>query len=528
MISALRSWMTLRGLEAMIIPSSDPHGSEYTAAHWAVRARISGFTGSAGTFVLTHHKAALWTDSRYFLQAQAQLPQQIELQKISQAGVPTPEQWIADQIGHQAKVGIDGRLWSCDQFRDMSLVLPSLELTDDPFDEIWKDRPPLPEDPAFLLDLQYAGQSAASKIEKLCPDEGTLLVTALDDVAWLLNIRGRDIAYNPLVMSYAAVSRSGVKLFIKPGKLTPAQLAELTASGVETIDYDSWYDFLPTLTGQQVWINSARLDIRSLRALSGSIIKQDDNRITRAKAIKNEIEIAGFRRAMEADRVALTEFWEWLNTELDRGAEITEAQAGHKIAQCRARGEGYFGESFAPIVGYGANGAIVHYTAPEQGSAVISRDNFLLIDCGGQYLYGTTDITRTVFLGKNPTPAQRRDYNDVLTGLRELSSAVFPVGTRGSQLDVLARRAMWNHSTNYLHGTGHGVGHFLCVHEGPQSIRMNENPVVLEPGMILSIEPGIYRDGEYGIRLENLVLVCEHSPGFLCFETLTKFPIAEL
>lgn len=519
-IKSLRAWMEIRNLFVFIVPLSDPHQSEYVADHWAALRWLTSFTGSAGTALVTQRHAMLWTDSRYHIQAEGEL-QGFDLQKSGLPDTPSIEQWIADHTMPDDRIGIDGQLFTQSMVDGMqsALVDRNLVCTGDPFREIWADRPPLPTGRAHILDLQYAGESRLSKLARIRRHDATTLITTLDEIAWILNIRGSDIEYNPLVISYLSIEPFNVLLFVDASKFTEADIAELRLDGIEFRQYGEWGTYLNHLDHITI-INPSRLDINSYSLLRNPA-EDSTPTIPMAKAEKNRIELDGVRQAMIEDGVALCRFLIWLE-HIDG---VSEYEASKRLHTERARSQVYRGDSFASIVAYGPNGAQAHYSPQETGSTKIERDNFLLIDSGGQYLYGTTDITRTYHRG-TPTSAQRRDYTNVLMGMIDLSRAHFPVGTRGAQLDALARQHLWQYGDNYLHGTGHGVGHFLCVHEGPQSIRMNENPIPLRHGMVQSIEPAIYRAGEYGIRTENLVVVVasEHT-GFNCFETLTLFPI---
>lgn len=540
-LAALRQWMESRGLGAFVVPSNDPHFSEYVAPHWGCRAWISGFDGSAGTVVVTAEQAALWTDSRYFLQAEAQLEGSgMELQRMGVAGTPTLAEWLQKSLHANSVVGVDGALFSrtaFDQFH-RELVEQQLELraTDDPFQAIWEGRPPMPSKTVIELPERYSGESAVQKLRRIRqqqPSDAVRIVAVLDEIAWTLNLRGEDIDYNPLFISYLAVEPQRAVLFIQPGKISTTVVATLRQqAGVEVAPYETFADYLSTLGGRAVVINPNGLDTRSWEVLeqAGARLIQESTpygAISAMKAIKNQTEITGFRQAMERDGVALVRFERWLEGVVRSGARPTERQIAEQLHAFRATGEEFRGESFETIAGYGDHGAIVHYSVTPESDRPIDTESFLLIDSGGQYLCGTTDITRTYHFG-HPTAEQRRDYTAVLKGMIDLSATQFPVGSRGAQLDVLARRYLWAQGDNYLHGTGHGIGHFLCVHEGPQSIRMNENPVILQPGMIQSCEPGLYRAGSHGIRIENLILVTEEGApdGFLRFETLTLCPIS--
>ncbi len=549
-LEKLRTWMREQPggeVGAFIVPSNDPHFSEYVAAHWGCRAWISGFDGSAGTAVVTTEgRAALWTDSRYFLQAEEQLAGTgIELQRMGIEGTPTIARWLAEGIVAEGgrRVGIDGRLFSRAAFEAMSgeLAEVGFELvpTEDPFAEIWADRPALPHARAFLLEEAYSGEATADKLRRIRsaqPAGAVRLVAVLDEIAWALNVRGGDIAYNPVVVGYLAIESERAVLFVDPAKFGAEDRERLRReAGVEMRPYEEFAEYLRReLGGKTVMVGSEGLDVYHWGLLSqtGARIRKEATPygvISAMKAVKNATEIDGFRRAMEVDGVALVRFERWLEGVVAAGRRPTELKAAARLHAFReaAGGAEFRGESFETIAGYGDHGAIVHYEATPESDWAIGTDGFLLIDSGGQYRYGTTDITRTYHFG-TPTTEQRRDYTAVLRGMIDLCAARFPAGTRGAQLDVLARRYLWDEGRNYLHGTGHGVGHFLCVHEGPQSIRMNENPVVLQPGMVQSCEPGVYVAGRYGIRIENLTLVtAEGCPeGFLRFEPLTLCPIS--
>lgn len=537
-LTALREWMRNNCIEAFIVPSNDPHFSEYVALHWGCRAWISGFDGSAGTVVVTADCAALWTDSRYFLQAENQLKGTgIELQRMGLPDTPSISEWL--HIGGIRRAGLDGRLFSKAAFDGLKNELQPLGIelltTDDPFASIWPDRPALPQKPAMLLQPVYAGECAKDKLQRIRAHQAadaTRIVAVLDEIAWTLNIRGRDIEYNPLIISYLAIEPERAVLFADPAKFTPDDRERLRRDAqVEIYPYHTFIDYLGTLGEKTVIVDPNGLDIHHwlvLETAKADILKEDTpcGLISAFKAIKNEVEIQGYRRAMETDGVALVRFEIWLERAVMAGEKLTELEIAAKLHEFRSVGEGFRGESFETISGYGPHGAIVHYSVSLESDIPIDTDNFLLIDSGAHYLYGTTDITRTYHFGR-PTAEQKRDYTAVLKGLIDLSTVRFPVGTRGAQLDVLARRYLWERGQNYLHGTGHGVGHFLCVHEGPQSIRMNENPITLKPGMVQSCEPGLYLTGQYGIRIENLTAVTtEGCPeGFLRFETLTLCPI---
>ncbi len=537
-LSLLQNTMSDLGIAACIIPGTDPHASEYIADHWKEREWISGFDGSAGTAALTTTKAGIWTDSRYFLQGAEQLQGTgFELMK---QGLPETLEiipWLANELKTGDKVGVNAQMFSVNQYQNMKneLEMSGIELVDiDLISKVWTDRPALPTKEFFVFDEKYNGQAAAKKIEALQSElkklkANAMVLSALDDIAWLLNIRGNDVDYNPVVIAYVFVDESGATLFIDPVKITAESAAYLAQQGIKTDSYTAIYKKLNALDNNAiVVIDGAKLNRSLYEAIPAQCAKRNVmSPVFKMKSIKNATEIAGIRNAMIKDGVALTKFFMWLENNIESG-KLSEISISKKLYELRAEQELFMGESFGTIAGYAAHGAIVHYHAIPETDATLQPDGILLLDSGGQYLDGTTDITRTIALGE-PTKEQQEDFTLVLKGHIALTTAFFPYGTRGSQIDILARKAMWDRGLNYGHGTGHGIGHFLNVHEGPQSIRMDENPTILQPGMILSNEPGIYRANEYGIRIENLVLV-SHAMStefgqFLRFETLTLFPI---
>ncbi len=536
-ISILRNAMSERGIHATIIPQSDPHQSEYIADHWQVRRWLSGFTGSAGTLVVTDSDALLWTDSRYFIQASDQLNGTgIKLMKDGLADTPTITQYIIDKIPSGATIGIDGMIYSASEAENMKATFAShnikIDDTFNPIPQMWLDRPSLPDCKIIIHEEKYAGESTNSKIEKTLKavasqEAESIFVSALDEIAWVLNIRSRDVKCNPVATSFLYLSPKGSTLFIDNAKLTDETEQYLANCNVTTAPYDSIKEFLSNLpSNEKVLIDTPRTAIAILPILGNRIVK-GQSPIILLKSIKNETQIKGTRNAMIRDGVALVKLFMDIEKRLANGEKISEVEVGKLGAKYRSEGDLYFDESFDPIAGFGAHGAIVHYSATEESDATLSPDNMFLLDSGGQYFDGTTDITRTVSLG-NTTAQQKRDFTLVMKGHIAVGSMVFPAGTRGAQLDALARQFLWKDGLSYLHGTGHGVGHFLNVHEGPQNIRLNENPTTLMPGMITSNEPGVYREGEYGIRCENLVLtipaLTTEFGEFYKFETLTLFP----
>lgn len=537
-IKALRTIMEKEGISAFIIPSTDPHLSEYVAPHWESRKWISGFTGSAGTVVITHHEAGLWTDSRYFLQAAQQLEgTEIVLYKEMLPETPSIPAFLAAHLKAEETVGIDGKMFSATQValleKELAEANISIKAIADPMEELWTDRPSIPNTPAFIYDICYAGKSCEEKIEtirKAILKDGAkyILLTALDEIAWTLNIRGNDVHCNPVVISYLLIGQDSVHFFIEPEKVTKELAAYLHHSKIEIHSYNEIEQFLKQLNNTSILAEPSKTNYSVYSAIAPECtIVTGPSPVSLLKAIRNEQEINGIRSAMLKDGVALVKFLKWLETAVPTGKE-TEISIDKKLHELRAAQPLYIGESFDTIAGYKEHGAIVHYEATPETDVVLKPEGFLLLDSGAQYLDGTTDITRTIALGEL-TEEEKTDYTLILKGHIALAMAVFPEGTRGAQLDVLARMPIWQHHMNFLHGTGHGVGHFLNVHEGPQSIRMNENPVTLHVGMLTSNEPGVYKAGSHGIRTENLVLTVPAGEGmfgnYLKFETVTLCPI---
>lgn len=537
-ILLLRQAMRNAGVSACIIPGTDPHASEYIAEYWKERVWISGFNGSAGTAVVALDKAGLWTDSRYFLQAADQLAGTgIELMKQGLPETPEIIPWLVSELKAGEKVGVNAQMFSVNGYAAMKAELQSsgVELVSiDLPGQVWTDRPSLPLNPFFVFDTKYSGKSTTEKLAELRAEmkkarANVFVMSALDDIAWLFNIRGNDVDYNPVTIAYALVEEDKATLFIAPEKVTPQTKQYLEKERVAVAGYPEIYTALHDIeSSKAVLVDGAKLNQSLFETIpSGCAIRNSMSPVFKLKSIKNEVEMAGIRRAMVKDGVALARFFMWLEANVASG-ELTELSVDEKLYGFRSQQENFVGESFGTIAGYGPHGAIVHYSATEESAATLKPEGIFLLDSGGQYLDGTTDITRTVALGK-VTEQQKADFTLVLKGHIALSQAVFPTGTRGSQLDILARKAMWSLGLNYGHGTGHGVGHFLNVHEGPQNIRMDENPVTLQPGMFMSNEPGMYRTGEYGIRTENLIHVVPAMKTdfgqFLKFETITLFPI---
>ena len=535
-LEALRDLMRSKHIDAVIIPGTDPHQSEYPSEHWKFRDYVSGFTGSNGTAVVTLDDAGLWTDSRYFLQAAEQLEGSgFTLHKENIPGEPTVLEWLGEVLDEDAVVGVDGRLFSLIEANRIEMFCAQNGFMFAPdfraAEAIWTDRPARPMNQAFVHDEALAGEDVDSKISRVvdaldAADADGLLITALDEIAWLLNLRGSDVDYTPVVIAFAYVSEDERVLFIDSEKVTSEVKDHLKKYGVKIKDYDDIEKFLGKISSTAtVMVDPNRVS----DALGQAMICNKTymaSPVIALKGVKNECQIAGFRQAMLYDGAAMVRMMMWLEQNVANG--ITEMDVDRRLQQERAAYASNRGDSFHMIAGYKDHGAIVHYEATDESAYTLAPEGLLLIDTGGQYLEGTTDITRTISLG-NPTAAEKHDYTLILKGHLALSRAVFPKGTMGVQLDVLARGPLWNEGMTYLHGTGHGVGHFLGCHEGPQSIRMEANPTPLELGMVTSNEPGIYKTGEYGIRTENLLLcvpACSNEEWgeFYKFESLTLFP----
>lgn len=537
-IAALRAHIAQEQIQAFIIPSTDPHLSEYVAPHWQSREWISGFTGSAGTVVVTAKDAGLWTDSRYFLQAARQLEGTcITLYKEMLPETPNIPEFLSAHLQEGDCVGIDGKMFSAEEVEHLQKELKKsgicIKSIADPMQLLWTDRPAMPLAPAFVYDTKYAGMSFTEKLPAVrqameATGADSLLLSALDEIAWLLNIRGNDVHCNPVVVSYLLIEKDKVNYFVQPQKVTPELAEYFSANGISVHPYEEIGDYLNSFNAHSILMNPAKTNYAIYSAIRpGCLIINGASPVALLKAIRNKQEIAGIHAAMQRDGVALVKFLKWLDEAVPAGKE-TEISVDKKLHTFRAAQPLYMGESFDTIAGYKEHGAIVHYEATPETDVTLKPEGFLLLDSGAQYLDGTTDITRTIALGPL-TEEEKTDYTLILKGHIALAMAVFPEGTRGAQLDVLARMPIWKERMNYLHGTGHGVGHFLNVHEGPQSIRMNENPVALQPGMVTSNEPGVYKAGSHGIRTENLVLTVPAGEGmfgkYLKFETLTLCPI---
>ncbi|SMO53888.1 aminopeptidase P family protein [Solitalea koreensis] len=540
-IAAIRSQMSKQGVDAYIIPSSDPHLSEYLPAYYKSIAWVSGFSGSAGTLVITNDFAGLWTDARYFVQAEEQLKNSgFELMKLKVQNTPEFIEWLQETLKPGAKVAVDGNITQLDlvRFLQSGLRTANIELVTeaDYISSIWTDRPALSKESAFLLSKEMCGESTAEKLQRVAvvmkkKGANTHVLSTLDDIAWAFNLRGSDVTFNPVVLSYGLITDDGkAKLYIDQSKLSPMQVEELSAQGVEVKGYNAIKADLAALPENSVLlIDPKRTCFALYKAVPSSVkVVEELNPSTQFKALKNPTEIAATRKAMVKDGVALVRFFNWLETALNTET-ITELAVVDKLHAFRAEQKNLIGDSFDTIAAYNAHAALPHYKPTNESNVELKKQGIFLLDSGGQYLDGTTDITRVIPLGQ-PTDQQKIDYTLVLQGMIDLSMTRFPEGTKGYQLDAIARKNLWEHGFNYGHGTGHGVGFFLNVHEGPQVINgVGANTTPLQAGMITSNEPGIYRLGHYGIRIENLVLCVEDKDygfgKFMKFETLTLCPI---
>lgn len=539
-IEELRTVLKSEGIDAFVFPSTDPHNGEYVPEHWKGREFISGFDGSAGTAVVTMDDAALWTDSRYFLQAEEQLAGTgFRLMKLKIEGTPTISQWLGRKLAANGGtvVGIDGMVNSISTVEALADELRAeggitLRTNFDPLKVIWKERPAIPSDMAIVHPQKYAGESAQSKIARIRQAlrerhvEG-MLVSALDDIAWALNIRGTDVHCNPVVVSYLLIMMDSVTLYINSDKLTPVVREHLAANGVMTDEYENVKKGLAGYDGYNILMDPDETCYTLYKAYGDRPKVLAPSPVPSMKIVKNETEIMGYRYAMLRDGIAMVKFLRWLVPAVEEGG-VTEVSASDELEAFRAEQSLFKDISFDTIAGYGAHGAIVHYEPTPETDIELKPEGLLLLDSGAQYLDGTTDITRTIALGP-VTDEQKHIYTLVLKGHIRLAMAKFPANASGTQLDILAREAMWREGLNYLHGTGHGVGSYLNVHEGPHQIRMEYKPESLRAGMTVTNEPGLYLAGKFGVRIENTMLITEYMNTeygrFLKLEPLTLCPI---
>ena len=534
----LREVMRREHLAAFIFPSTDPHQGEYVPDHWKGREFISGFNGSAGTAVVTMTSAALWTDSRYFLAAAEQLKgTEFQLMKEKIEGTPTIAGWIGKECGAGAEVAVDGMVSSTNSVRELIADLRqqggiTLRTNFDPLAQIWRNRPPVPVNPVEQYPLTYAGEAASVKIDRIRQalrrlHADGMLMAALDDIAWTLNLRGTDVHCNPVFVSYLLISSSTVTLYINKEKLTPEVMTYLKGEGVGVEAYENVQKGLKDYFEYNILLDPDEVNYTLFKTVTCKVIEAESP-VKRMKTVKNATEIAGFRSAMLKDGIAMVKFLCWLDNQLAEGKMLTECSVAEKLASLRAEQALFRGISFDTIAGYEAHGAIVHYEATPETDLPLKPEGFLLLDSGAQYLDGTTDITRTIALGP-VTDEQKKTYTLVLKGHIQIELCKFPSGASGTQIDILARKELWREGLNYLHGTGHGVGSYLNVHEGPHQIRMEWKPAPLLAGMTVTDEPGIYLEGKFGVRIENTLLITPYMETvfgkFLQFESLTLCPI---
>ena len=537
-IAALRREMQATNLDAFIIPSTDSHNSEYTAEHWQARAWLSGFTGSAGTIVITQEEAGLWTDYRYFLQAQKQIERsEIKLFKLKEEGVLNYRDWLATVLKTGNTVGINSELFTFNQVKKLKKELKNkgilLNIDLNPIEKIWTERPPLPAGKIFQHDPQYTGLSTIEKL-KLVRGEmekkgaNSHLITSLDDIAWLFNIRGRDLPYSPVVISYALITSEEATLFVRLDKMGQELAEVLQSEGVRLLDYTKIKSTLKAFSPDSIiWLDPNQVNAKMFNSLSEEVeIITEQQPTINLKASKHPDEIKQYKRCQRRDAVAMIRFRIWLEQEVPEG-KVTELKAEEKIDSLRGKQEKFFDLSFHSIVGYAHHGAIVHYAASTETDIPVKEGSYLLVDSGGQYLDGTTDITRTYCFGEL-TEEEKKDYTLVLKGHIRLAKSRFKAKTTGAQLEVLAREAMWAEGLDYGHGSGHGTGYFLNVHEGPHGFSHRSADAPLEVGMFITNEPGLYREGKHGIRLENMMLVVEDGEtefgAFNRFEVLSLVP----
>ncbi|MBY6839143.1 aminopeptidase P family protein [Clostridium botulinum] len=537
-IEKLREIMKKENIDYYVVPSGDFHQSEYVAEHFKSRAYITGFTGSAGTALIGIEKGILWTDGRYFIQAEQQLKDSgIELYKMRIPGWPTLHEWLMENMKSGETVSFDGRLFSANEYKEFKKIKDkkdiNIVMNKDLIEEIWNDKPELPKEKAFLHDIKYCGKSAKEKIEEVRVEMKKMgaqsyIISSLDDIAWLYNIRGNDVKDTPVVLAYAIVNEEKATLYIDKNKLSNEDQIKLNNEGIKIDEYNNIFEDVKDIK------NSVILDPNKVSGYIYTLINENVevieelNITTKLKAIKNSIEIENLKRCQIKDGLAMVRFLKWLKENVGK-ENITEFTVADKLLEFRSKGDLFVEESFGTIAGYKDHAAMMHYSATDESAYELKQEGILLVDSGGQYLDGTTDITRSFILGKL-TDEEKKDFTLVLKSHINLMKAKFLKGTTGSNLDVLARTILWDEGMDYKCGTGHGVGFFLSVHEGPQSIRPVPNTVVLEPGMILTNEPGVYKEGKHGIRTENVMLVTndiETAEGgeFYKFEVMSYCPM---
>ncbi|MCF6246699.1 MAG: aminopeptidase P family protein [Desulfobacula sp.] len=534
-IQQIREWMTGQNIDAVVIPSDDPHKSEYVAEHWQARKWLTGFSGSAGIAVLTMDRAILWTDFRYYIQAEKQIAgSQFELFKMGEPEVPSFQKWLAKEMKSGQTIGLDAGVFSRTDIKKIKAMLEkkglNLATTANVIELIWEDRPPQPNTHAFSFPVEYAGKSRVEKIGQIKEKMKKLganchLMATLDDIAWTFNLRGKDVHTNPVNVAFALILPDTSTLFVCPGKIKDDLKNQLQTDGIEIKEYEKIFDALADIEdASSILIDPDNTNYKLYQSINDQCtIIEKSNPAILLKARKNDIEVGHIRRTAVKDGVAMVKFLHWLET-LDGDAKISEISVAEQLYQFRKEQDLFVDNSFDPIMAYQDHSAMCHYGATKQTDVPIGQTGMFLMDSGGNYLTGTTDITRTVSRGK-PSRQEITDYTLVLKGHICVATSHFPKGTKGFQIDTLARQFLWNRGMNFGHGTGHGVGFFLCVHEGPARISPVQNDVVLEKGMLLTNEPGVYREGSHGIRLENQILVDEAYETefgvFLKFENVT-------
>lgn len=538
-IKSLRDYMKACGVSAFISPSTDPHSGEYVPEHWESRKWISGFTGSAGTAVITDNDGGVWTDSRYFIQAEEQLSGTgLKLFKDRLPETPSISEWLNKVLKPGDSVGFDGWVNTVSEVQEIQKALAknniSYKMINDPYKDIWLDRPSIPHNKPFILDMEYTGESCQSKIKRIKEayqknQADGIVLSALDEIAWTLNLRGNDVHCNPVFVSYLIITNKETTLYIIKEKITEDVSSYLSSCGIVCKEYNEIETDLRNYNGNNIQMSYNTNYAIFNAARSNAEVILHDSPVLYFKSIKNDTEIEGFRNAMTRDGVAMVKFLYWLEKSVGK-ENINEVTIDKKLTELRSQQQHFRGISFDTIAGYQEHGAIVHYEATEESALTLKPEGLLLLDSGAQYTDGTTDITRTIPLGETSLE-QKKDYTLVLKGFIDVCMIEFPYGTCGTQLDILARQAMWKEGINYGHGTGHGVGHFLNVHEGPHQMRMNYMPAILLPGMTLTNEPGIYKAGRHGVRTENTMLIVKSKSTefgeFYKFDQLTLCPISK-
>lgn len=538
-IKSLRDYMKACGVSAFISPSTDPHSGEYVPEHWESRKWISGFTGSAGTAVITDNDGGVWTDSRYFIQAEEQLSGTgLKLFKDRLPETPSISEWLNKVLKPGDSVGFDGWVNTVSEVQEIQKALAknniSYKMINDPYKDIWLDRPSIPHNKPFILGMEYTGESCQSKIKRIKEayqknQADGIVLSALDEIAWTLNLRGNDVHCNPVFVSYLIITNKETTLYIIKEKITEDVSSYLSSCGIVCKEYDEIETDLRNYNGNNIQMSYNTNYAIFNAARSNAEVILHDSPVLYFKSIKNDTEIEGFRNAMTRDGVAMVKFLYWLEKSVGK-ENINEVTIDKKLTELRSQQQHFRGISFDTIAGYQEHGAIVHYEATEESALTLKPEGLLLLDSGAQYTDGTTDITRTIPLGETSLE-QKKDYTLVLKGFIDVCMIEFPYGTYGTQLDILARQAMWKEGINYGHGTGHGVGHFLNVHEGPHQMRMNYMPAILLPGMTLTNEPGIYKAGRHGVRTENTMLIVKSKSTefgeFYKFDQLTLCPISK-